>query len=238
MPTEVWMKSDPATQNLEGNATLLRAFRQGERSALGLVFRHYAPDLAERIRRGIVVQVEGQPVRVGDGLQEHDVETLIQEIFVRAFAEPARLAYDGVRPYGAYLSTIARNLMIDRWRKARSRGRTVAFAEVEREMVEDAHWCDPQHRLEERELTELLWRFAESLVDPERSIFGQRYQRGKSIRECALKVGLSDIQVRRRDTRLRMKLLTYLKKAGFLKNARVTIGTSLLDRNIIKAGKK
>lgn len=40
----------------------------------------------------------------------------MQDIFARAFAPKARLAYDGVRPYGAYVKRIAKNLMIDRAR--------------------------------------------------------------------------------------------------------------------------
>lgn len=42
---------------------------------------------------------------------------LIQEIFIKAFSEKARHAYDGLRNYGAFLITIARNTLIDKARK-------------------------------------------------------------------------------------------------------------------------
>ncbi len=51
-----------------------------------------------------------------------ELEDLIQEVFVRAFSEKGRLAYDGLRDYEPYICTIARNLLIDR---ARKQGREV-----------------------------------------------------------------------------------------------------------------
>ena len=48
--------------------------------------------------------------------------------------------------------------------------------------------------------------------------------------KTAKALGLSEVTVRRRDTRLRAALLDVLRGAGFLQDARVAIGQSLLGR--------
>ena len=38
------------------------------------------------------------------------LESAVQDVFLKAFRDTARLAYDGQRPFKGYLFTIARNL--------------------------------------------------------------------------------------------------------------------------------
>src|SRR5262249_3555114 len=95
---------------------LLRDFRQGKRAALEEVYWAYVNVVEKVVRRGAVRSSTAQlGGAVGDEWSD-----VVQETFLRAFAERARLGYDGIRPYRPYLLTICRNVMADH---SRRRGR-------------------------------------------------------------------------------------------------------------------
>jgi RNA polymerase sigma factor (sigma-70 family) len=212
---------------LDGDRELLAAFKKGERAALTRVFRLYVDDIARTLRAGVVVNVDGQRVRLGARLPEGEIEALVQETFTKAFAPRARESYDGVRPYGAFLATIARNLLIDRARQERRDARVVAVEDIGA-LAGDAP--DPTWKIEEEQLAKIVAVVKGALEEPDRSIFHLRVEEGRSFRDTAAALGLTEIVVRRRDTRLRAKLLDLLRSEGFLTDARVRIGTSLLPR--------
>jgi RNA polymerase sigma-70 factor, ECF subfamily len=214
---------------LESDRALLASFKKGERAALARVFDVYVDDVVRTIRAGVTVKVDGASVRVGKGIPEADVEALVQETFARAFAPPARDAYDGIRPYGAYLSTIARNLVVDRGRDLVRVSRRVA-GKVDVETVADDEAADPSWRIEEEQLQQVLQTYQAKLDEPDKSIFRLRYEDQLSHPQTAKALGLSEVTVRRRDTRLRAALLDALRAAGFLRDAKVSIGQSLLGR--------
>jgi RNA polymerase sigma factor (sigma-70 family) len=214
---------------LENDRALLDSFRRGEREALTQVFRHYLDDVARTLRAGVVVHVEGQRTRVGQRLPEHEVEALIQETFTKAFAPKARESYDGVRPYGAWLATIARNLLVDRARNERRDARVIPVDDLA-DLPAASTEHDPTWKLEEEQLGRLVGEVKATLEEPDLSIFKLRFEEQKSFRETAQALGVSEIVVRRRDTRLRAQILDLLRSRGFLENARVRIGTSLLPR--------
>lgn len=215
---------------LESDRKLLDGYRRGERWAFEQVFDLYAEDVARTLRAGVLVHVEGRPTRLGKGLFEHELEVLLQETFTRAFGQKARDGYDGVRPFGAYLATIARNLLVDRGRREQRSSRYLAVGIDLERIADDTGSRDADEVVEEQELSRLVARWAEELDEPERTIFRLRYSRQKSHRETAAEVGMTEIQIRRRDSRLRVRLLEFLREHGFLRNARVSIGQSLLGR--------
>lgn len=221
--------SDVETRLLETDRALLDAFRRGERDALGEVFERYVDDVTRTIRAGVVVEIDGKRTRVGKDLDEPTVEALVQDTFVRAFSPNARTAYDGLRPYGAYLATIARNLLIDEGRR-RARGRKFEARAVDVERLADDGDGAPDVVHEQSELTGIVDRFADALDEPDRSIFRLRYREEQSHRATATALSLSEIQVRRRDTKLRAALLSLLRASGYLTKANVAIGSSLLGR--------
>lgn len=220
---------------LETDRVLLDAFRRGDRGALTRVFRAFVDEVTRTLRAGVVVTVDGQRTRVGQRLPEHELEALVQETFARAFAPRAREAYDGVRPYGAWLATIARNLLVDRARATRRDARVVQVEDLG-ELVDDGATNDPSWNLEEQQLRRLVGSVKEALEEPDASIFRLRFEEQRSFRETAEALGLTDIVIRRRDTRLRARLLEVLRSAGFLENAKVRIGTSLLARKDRQVG--
>jgi RNA polymerase sigma-70 factor (ECF subfamily) len=214
---------------LENDRALLDAFRRGERPALTRVFDLYVEDIGRTLRAGVVVEVEGQRHRVGAHLPEGEIEVLIQETFTRAFQPRARESYDGLRPYGAWLATIARNLLVDRARQERKHAREVPVEDVGT-LSDEGSAIDPSWRIEEEQLGAIVRRVTGELDELDREIFRLRVQEGASFRAAAEALKTTEIVIRRRDTRLRARLLEALRAEGFLENARVRIGTSLLGR--------
>src|SRR5882724_2428304 len=99
-----------------GHPDLLQAFRAGQREVVEQVYWAYV-DRVERIVRYGFHSVPMQ--RHVSGVPASEVADLVQEVFVRAFRESARLSYDGLRDYAPFLGTIARNVLVD---SARRRG--------------------------------------------------------------------------------------------------------------------
>lgn len=83
---------------------LLAAFRRGDREALERVYSLHVRDVEDRVR--------GVLVRMGR-LAPADLADLVQDAFLQAFSDRARGQYDGLREYGPFLLTIARNVVVD-----------------------------------------------------------------------------------------------------------------------------
>lgn len=97
------------------NPKLLQFFRQGKPDALTAVYRHYINDLERFFHKGFFNASTQTHVI---GFQNREIHReLIQDIFIKAFAPPARENYDGLRPYKSYILTIAKNTAIDYARK-------------------------------------------------------------------------------------------------------------------------
>ncbi len=201
------MVEDP----LEGAPLLIDGFRRGDRAALARVFQLYAPGVARQIR--------------ATRAPEHEVEALVHEVFTKAFGAKARATWDGVRPYGAWLSTITRHVVVDRLRIER-RFDSRAPEDMPALLADD----DPAARQEERELDATLQAWRGELGDEESELFRLRFEQQHSLAAAAALLGWSEPKVRKRDTALRTALLAALRKAGFLRNAKVVIGSSLLRR--------
>jgi RNA polymerase sigma factor (sigma-70 family) len=197
---------------LEEDAAWVTAFRRGERAALERVFRAYAGEVARSVRATRV--------------SEHEVESLVHDIFVRAFAEKARLSFDGLRPFGAWLQTIGRNVLIDRARRER---RMESRAPEDMPVLVDSR-PDAATVQDARELQSALTAFVDELDTDERRLFAVRFEEQQALPAAARAMGWSEIRVRKVDTRLRTALLAALRHSGLLGNARVRIGTSLFAR--------
>ncbi len=96
---------------------LLEGFRNGDQEALARVYRHYCDDIENLVTRGFASGA-GRQSRVPGIGQPETKRDIVQDIFIRAFSESARMGYDGLRPYKPYLFTIACNVIIDHWRAA------------------------------------------------------------------------------------------------------------------------
>jgi RNA polymerase sigma factor (sigma-70 family) len=184
---------------------LLAAFREGRRDALEHVYRTYVRAVDRRLRA--LARSSGHHATIA---QPSVIADLLQDIFVRAFSPRARNGYDGLRDYGPYLMTIARNCFYD---LLRSSGRELATQPTELALVvgaadpEPDHWCD-------RRLPAVLGAYIGALPPPLRRIYEQRFVLGLSQIETSSALGLSRRAVRTGEDRLRRGLRKTLVQSG------------------------
>ena len=197
---------------------LLRAFKAGDSSALERVYRHYAPEVLRYLTRGFSFNHNGSLYGFVGFARPSDVEGALQQIFVHAFGESARSAYDGLRPFGAYLLTIARNHVVSEYRRARVAAELfVSDPETVSEGSSGARTAPSLHEeLEQREVGRLLEQFRHTLSELETEVFVLRFEQELSQNEAAAQMDLTRIRLRRIEAKLKHRLLKHLKAAGYL----------------------
>jgi RNA polymerase sigma factor (sigma-70 family) len=199
------------------NRDLLDRFRRGDRAALTDVYYRYVDDVATLARRGFTIESSGHAyVR---GLDADGEREVVQETFVKAFAEKARLAYDGISPYRPYLLRITKNLMIDRYRAAQ-------HATVD---IDDTGVGDIEHLLATNaelaaggEAEDLHWKtlrtaaveYVATLDDESRQLVALRFVEEQSQDETALRMKCSRRRVRTVEERVTAGLRKALQSRG------------------------
>jgi RNA polymerase sigma factor (sigma-70 family) len=193
----------------------LRRFREGAPEVLGEVYRAHAEPLARAMR---AVAFRGRGFAHLQGALE--VENAVLETFARAFEPRTRLSYDGVRPYGQFLMGIARNVVLEQ-----SRSREVVMGLGPQDEGSSVNWelgstagddGGLEQQLEDQEVEALLRSFKEALSPQERELFELRFTQGLAQESAAERVGLTRIQVRRREKGLKQRLLGFLQERGYL----------------------
>jgi RNA polymerase sigma-70 factor (ECF subfamily) len=194
----------PIFRNTPG---LLQSFRDGSREAMATVYWAYVARVEMLVRRGFRLQ----DARSVPGVRAENLEDLVQEIFAKAFSERARLAFDGLRDYGPFLFTLARNVVVD-W--ARKKGREVSLDELEGDVPdraplesEDEPWTDP-------ETASAVSTYLKTLSRDLGDVHRERYVLGHTQRVAAAALGLSRQQLRTREAHLRAGLDTALRALG------------------------
>lgn len=188
---------------------LLDAFRAGAPDALRSVYAHYLPRVHGQLRAGFSFSSGGRAMRFNGYRDAFDRDNAAQEVFARAFAPRARLAYDGVRPYGDYLMAITRNLVLNELRR-----KELLF--VEESSGGDAPCSPPDELLEEREVERLLVEFAAGLAQRDGEYFRVRFTEARSQVEAAEVMDMNRIVARRMEARIKVALLEYMKARGYL----------------------
>lgn len=200
-------------------AELLRGFKAGERGALTQVYRMHAEDVGLLLRRGFSFESGGQRHRFvgyGSGFELQDV---LHETFRRAFEPKARASYDGIRPYGAYVSTIARNLVLRSFRRRErlfplsAQGESLATRSPTTLGGSDPR-PSPEREIHDAQVRELVATFLAQLEPSERRLVELRYVEGQSQRDAATELGLGRQRVRTQEKALRRKLLSFLRAHG------------------------
>ena len=200
-------------QWLRDQPKLVRAFREGDRTAMGAVYREYVDDVLRLFRVGFTTRSE-PPARI-PGIGEASAQMDgVQEVFVRAFSEPARMAYDGVRPYGAYLRRIAQNFRIDQLRRS---GRELAddaaldaASARQADPVEKGHW---------NTLSQATAEYLDGLDAVSREFVRLRFEEEGSQDAVAVSMGITRRRVRTLEARVTKGLRRHLKSAGLWPNS-------------------
>jgi RNA polymerase sigma factor (sigma-70 family) len=214
---------------LSGDRTLLEAFRRGERVALARVYDEYAPGIAAFLTRGFTFASKGRPLQFRGFHQPFDLENAVQETFVRAFSDRARQAYDGINPYRSYVTVIARNFVLSELRSRevaasqlvmpRDDPEELSSGEEELLHLPLAHLelqLSAEATLLQRELAQLVRGFLDELNDVERALFSARFEEELSQVAAGVRAGLSQMQVRTLEKKLRRRFLRHMQQSGYL----------------------
>lgn len=188
---------------------LLQRFRDGETEALAEVYRTHAGILTRLLR---AAAFRGQSFASLRSAME--LENAIVEVFTRAFEPRARQVYDGQRPYEHFLMGIARNYLLELLRNREQPAGLEVSDELDAAL--SLEQVDVHELFEDREVNELVGKFRAGLGQEEGQLFDLRYVEGLTQNLAADRLGQSRIQLRRREHKLRVRLLEYLKTHGYL----------------------
>jgi RNA polymerase sigma-70 factor (ECF subfamily) len=191
---------------------LLFRFRNGEADAMAEVYRAHVGSLTRILRAAAF-----RGATVFSRLRNpNELDNVLLEVFARAFEPRARQSYDGQRGFELFLTGIARNVLLE---QARVREDAVGLeldSLVDEALPSEAH--DIQMAFEDRELNSLLEAFKQELSDEERQLYALRYVEQLGQEAAAEKLGQTRIQLRRREQKLRLRLLEFLKQRGYLED--------------------
>ncbi len=212
---------------LSSDRGLLEQFRQGQPAALAKVYEEYAPLIGAFVSRGFTFSSKGRTLQFNGYQKPYDLENVLQETFVRAFSEQARLAYDGLTPYRSYLTAIARNLVISELRR-----REVAMSQLVRSADGETPSADELGEAEgvlssgpeptgeaeflRRELTRLYHGFLQALGERDQVFFRARFEEKLAQAEAGMRAGLSHMQARTLEKKLRKQFLKFMQSRGYL----------------------
>jgi RNA polymerase sigma-70 factor (ECF subfamily) len=204
------------------NRTLLESFRAGDRESLAKIYLAYVDRVATLVRRGFVIDGGMSILGAVDRETQRD---LIQEVFARAFAEPARLAYDGLRPYRPYLLRIAKNILIDAARKS---GRCVevgkcgaadvtGVGDINAIVEDDAPFgpeppLNPEEASVKAQLGRIVREHVNGLDREAREFVSLRFEQEKPQRDVASAMGITRRRVRTLEKTILDDLRNHLKR--------------------------
>jgi RNA polymerase sigma-70 factor (ECF subfamily) len=162
--------------------TLVRAAQAGDRSAFGQLYAHYRP----MVTRLVYSRTRDRPL----------TEDLVQETFLRALRRLATV-HDQGRDYGAFLVTIARNLITDHFKSSRAR-----FDHLAADVPEQPSCTDgPEQTVIDSDAAASLWALVDQLSPEQRSAVHLRFRRGLPVTEAAATAGCSDEALKARTHR-------------------------------------
>lgn len=142
-----------------------------------------------------------------------DAEECVNDAYLRAWnaippQKPDRL--------GPWLGRVVRNVAYDLWKKNHRQKRCAGMEQLLNELAD----CIPspaavERRIEERELTEVINAWLDSLPKEDRILFVRRYWNGDGVNVLARKAGTSPANMAKRMYRLRQSLRSTLEKEGY-----------------------
>lgn len=211
---------------------LLDAYRRGDRAGLERVYHHYVGEVTRLLQGGFSFVSVGQTMRFVGYPSAFALQEAVQETFIRAFSERARLGYSGLQPFGPYVIGIARNLVIDDFRRRR---RELALFIAERPQGERAPtldsvdpsaleaspigaWSrgrhDPEREVGRRRVGAALESFVATLEPDLAELVELLHVERLSQQQIADRLGIDRNHVRKRLALLRTRLLRHMKSEG------------------------
>jgi RNA polymerase sigma-70 factor (ECF subfamily) len=199
---------------------LLTGFRQGSREALTRVYQRHCREIAALLQHGFSFSAGDRNHRFAGYNSAFDMQDALHETFRKAFEPRAREAYDGIRPYGPYLRTIARNVVL-----TRLRARELLLPGVDLPdgplqgdaALSPAHAeppPSPERAMHQAQTRELVADFLSTLSAQDRELVDCRFVRGHSQRDAARELRIGRQRLRTHERRIKRALLNYLRSRG------------------------
>lgn len=140
-----------------------------------------------------------------DPVEREDAQ---QQIFAAAFTERARLSYDGLKPYSAFLRGISKNVVRRMLEKRKRFERTPDQVDVADADLED----DAIHS----EQLGLLRRFREDVdTEPDKSVLHLYFVEGWAEERLAAHLGLTRYKTRKLIASLHKRMIKHMKRHGY-----------------------
>ena len=218
----------PTSGELPGERAHLEGFRGGDRATLEAVYRFYVADVETALTHGFEFESKGIAKRFCGFRDVVDVEDLLHDVFVRAFSERARAAYDGVSDYRPFLRKMTRNLVLSRLRSAGDKLDQMSTSL-------DAALVDPASRLEEmiasqapvsgerwehQEIVAVAQAFLDGLSETDQRVLSLRFRQGRPQAEVASLLGMSTPTLRKRERHIFDRFFAYMRQRGYFEHHR------------------
>ena len=186
----------------QGDHPLLVAFRAGEPHTLRAVYDRYVDLVAHVVRQGAFSRY-GKRLY---GAPRSDWKDLVNDVFVRAFADETRMSFDGLGDYQPFLLGICRNVLANYWRKrAQAPDQETLARALALETPAD------EHDLADPEALRMTLEYVQALSPELRAVYEARYVQARSQLEAAEQLGLTRQALRTREQRLRQGLVKRIK---------------------------
>jgi len=215
---------------LMDDRTLLEGYRRGDSKALEAVYRHHVGHVELLLKKGFSFSSGGRTFRFVGFASAVERQEVLQETFIRAFGERARMGYSGLKPFKPYLLGIARNLVIDEFRR-RQREMSLFVLEdgtdgqildvVDKALLENSpvgDWArrqsNPERLVARRRMDALMREFIAELDEEATHLIQIHFIEGNSQHDTAELLGLDRNKVRKQLRMLRLRLLRFMKSRG------------------------
>lgn len=127
-------------------------------------------------------------------LDKAEAEDIVQETMIKVWNR--RDSWDAIESIEAYCLTVCRNMALDKAKTATAR-HTSIDSETEQEIPADRSYAaNPEERAVQRDRVAIVRRLIDNLPEKQRSAMQLRDFEGKSYREIATIMGISEEQVK------------------------------------------
>lgn len=202
---------------LPNDRSLLEAFRRGEESALERVYFEYASALFAFLKQGFLFSSAGKNFAFNGFVTAWQIEDTVQDVFLKAFRDEARLSYDGLRPFKGYLFTIAKNSVMDLYRRERPGRLDIREIETigEAEFLSAEENVTPDQHATENELRSQVEIFVEGLRIEMRDFFKARFSEQRSLEDVCSRLKITDYRAKQYERKLKENFFNHMQAAGY-----------------------
>ena len=124
-------------------------------------------------------------------LNHAEAEDVVQETMIKVWNRRDR--WDEIESIEAFCLTICRNISLDKMKKAENQNQSL---EDEHDAPDHSYSSNPEEQVEQRDRVELIRRLIDNLPEKQRSVMQLRDFEGKSYKEIAQIMAISEEQVK------------------------------------------